>query len=928
MARPGCGHGFIVVVTLGMLLALAGCHRGVQAYIDKANADRLANKLPAAVIELKNALQRDPRSLKARLLFAQTCLDMSDGATAEAQALLAQQNGADDRETARLLAEARLLQGKFDKVIEQTAHLPQAAEPELQASLLAARGTAFAKLGQMDAARAALDEAVKAAPHSVDVLVALAETALIGGDLTAARQHLTEAQQLDPKSFRLVALDGDIAFAARDYAAAEKAYQSWLDAEKWNDVARSDVALAQIAGDHFAPAIENLDKVLLDVPKDPNVNYLRALAAFRAHQFTAAQAYGLAVLGILQSSPPAELIVGAASYAMRQYAMADKYLTPYVAKFPQNMAARKLLASVELARGHPDRAMTTLTPVLDKSTDDAQMLALIGMAAARTGNLTTASDYLKQAAAKAPENAAIRSELGATQVALGKVDAGIEDFQKAIKAHPAELSPRLQLFLTYMRTKEYEQAIRTAEEVQQALPNEPEGYDMLGVAYLAQGDVKNGRDALLKARGIAPGDLNANQNLAKLAIADNKPDEARQYYQSILKADPKTTTIYIALAELEDGLGHVKAAETALQTAVQMNPDDLLAKAALAKFELYKGNFQAALNAALPALQKLPRNPALLEAAGRARLALGRTGDAIANFKTLVEVVPNAAWPRVLLASAFAADGITESAVTQANDALKIEPENVAAKLVLIHAYLATNKLDQARALVAEIKQSAPDDFAVNDADGTVAQAQGRIADAIAAFSNAIRISDNVTDRRRLAALQATAGHPKDAEKTMEAWVVAHPNDLASRKMLGDLYLANHRLTEAETQYAALVKAEPKDADVINNLAWTLSLMDRPKEALAYARQAVTLAPDSANALDTLGMTLLQNGIPAEAATELNKAWQKSPNRADIQLHLAQALAKSGKNSDALDVLRGLLLRSQAFKERDEAQKLLQQLGG
>jgi len=290
--------------------------------------------------------------------------------------------------------------------------------------------------------------------------------------------------------------------------------------------------------------------------------------------------------------------------------------------------------------------------------------------------------------------------------------------------------------------------------------------------------------------------------------------------------------------------------------------------------------------------------------------------------------VPNAAWPRVLLAGAFAADGISASAITQANDALKIEPDNVAAKLVLIHEYLVTNKLDQARALVAEIKQSAPDDFAVNDADGTVAQAQGRIGDAIAAFSNAIRISDNVTDRQRLAALQAAAGRPKDAEKTMETWIATHPNDLASRKMLGDLYLANHRFTEAEAQYAALVKAEPKDADVINNLAWTLSLMDRPKEALAYARQAVALAPDSANALDTLGMTLLQNGIPAEAATELNKAWQKSPNRADIQLHLAQALVKSGKNGDALDVLRGLLLRSQAFKERDEAEKLLQQLGG
>jgi len=919
-----------LIAVVGALLWLAGCggSDGIDKHIDRAREDREVGRLPAALIELRTALQDEPTNLTARLLFAQTFIDMSDGENAEAQILRAKQDGATDVDTARPLAEAELLENKLDDVIKNTSSTPDGAPLDLKVSLLAYRGLALAAVGQVNDARKALSEGLAQDTPSVDLFIALARLAIIDGDDVMARARLEEALAKAPKDWRLVTLHGDIAFAEQKFAEAEQAFQQRIDAQPWNSVARIDLARAQIANDKPKEAQENLDEVLKRYPDNPIVNYLRALASYRAKDYAAAQTFTQKVLALVKEFPPAELIAGAASFALGQNEQANKYLSPYVYRTPKDIQARKLLGSVQLALGHPGQAVETLSPALNQAGDDAQLLAMIGMAAARTGDVASANRYLQQATDIAPQNATIQSELAATQVALGQTDAGIQELEDAIKAHPKDLRPQLQLFLTYLGAKRYDEAYETAKQLQQSLPNDAAGFDIIGVAELAKGNIKQGREELLKAQAIRPGDYNANRNLAKLAIADGKIEAARQYYQNIFNLNPKSTPTYIDLAELEDGLGHVDFAEATLKKAVKANPDDALAHAALAKFELSKDRYQEALAAVLPALEKFPRSMLLLEAAGRARLALGQNGDAISNFKGLTEAMPRVAWTHLLLAEAYSANAMHQAAIDEANEALRLDPKEEAAQLIQARELLAANRLEQAAKVIDELKHAGPTDFATSQLDGLVAQAQGRLEDAIAAFAQAIQIYDNAVDRARLAQAQAMAGHPKDAERTMEVWVTTHGQDIESRRLLGDLYLTNGRFTEAKAEYAELLKISPKNAAVLNNMAWSLAALNRPKEALAYARDAVTVAPDSANNLDTLGVILMQNGIAAEAEASLNKAWQRSPNRTDIEFHLAQALALVGKNADAADVLRGMLMRSQSFKERDEAQKLLQKIGG
>jgi putative PEP-CTERM system TPR-repeat lipoprotein len=390
---------------------------------------------------------------------------------------------------------------------------------------------------------------------------------------------------------------------------------------------------------------------------------------------------------------------------------------------------------------------------------------------------------------------------------------------------------------------------------------------------------------------------------------------------------------YIALAELYARSGRPQEAEGVLLRCINVNPTDPAASVALLQLQLARGEVPQAVAGGHLALKKFPRNPAVLELVGRAELAAGQHDAALATFNELVGIAPDVAQAHTDLAEAYLAKYTPESpqwpAINEATEAVKLAPDDRNAKLVLARALTTHGRFDEASKVVAALKTANnPEDVDVIELEGLVAGGQGRLADAVAAFTRAVTLKDNAVDRRRLADVQMRLGHPDDAGKTLRTWLGAHPEDLQTRRIWADICAKDGRLAEASEQYAELVRREPKNPSVQNNLAWILSRLGQADEALAHARAAVALAPESVDFLDTLGGILLRSGKPAEAVDPLDKAWQKGPDRPAIGFHLSQALAATGKKDEALALLRLLLAAKDPFAERAQAQDLLRQIGG
>jgi len=119
--------------------------------------------------------------------------------------------------------------------------------------------------------------------------------------------------------------------------------------------------------------------------------------------------------------------------------------------------------------------------------------------------------------------------------------------------------------------------------------------------------------------------------------------------------------------------------------------------------------------------------------------------------------------------------------------------------------------------------------------------------------------------------------------------------------LLGDLLYQTNDYAGAEAAYLKALKLDPKNGDVLNNMAWiyirTERKLDKAKELIS---EALTLNPaHRPYYLDTLGVVLLKLGNSAEAIMALQEAVDTLPkDRQDLlteaQEHLADARKTAG----------------------------------
>jgi putative PEP-CTERM system TPR-repeat lipoprotein len=899
-----------------LLLTAAGCDQTKSAgeYIKNARTSRAAGDISTAIADLKNALRQDPKNLPARILLAQFYLDLPDPIGAEALLWRARQDGAPDLIVIKPLAQAELLMGNPQLAVK-TAEPPADAPPELRASLLAIKAEAYIGLGRAQDAQDALDAGLALDPHSVDVLAAMTRYALAAGNLVAAQNRLADALKQDTRNVALLDLQGTVAFAAQDYALSIQAYAALLKAEPWNLNARLGLAGAQIAAGKSEAADANLGSVLKVAPADPRANYLSALIAYRNHDFVTAQARVQRALNAAKNFAPALLLAGASAYGLHQYEQANAFLSQFVYQVPQYAQARKLLAAVQIALGRPADAVKTLAQIVDSSPGDPQLFALIGAASAQTGDFAAADRYLEKALSLQPDSSALRTELGIARVALGRTDAGIQELEEASRQDPADaLRSDVALFIAYFKQKDYDKALGAAERLEQAYPNDATGFDFAGAAHLAKADETAARTELLRARALRPGDAIASRSLAALAIHNGDTAAASQFYGEILAANPRDAAAYVSLAELQDQQGLRSAAIATLKKAIEQNPDAEIVRVSLGQLYLFDHNAQDALGTVEPILVNAAKNAGALEVAGQADLALGNVDAALSAFKTLVAVQPEQSSGHRYLAAAYLAAGKLDLALTEANKSVAADPQDPAAKMILARIHIAAGGADNARLVLAELATQYPNDAFVAELQKSVGLTPNHNRDAI--------------ERTRLALTEARAGHIEMAEAALKEWLETHPEDIAPRQALADIELAAKRLDAARAQYEAVLARDPDNAAAENNLAWILSRTGEVHAALDHAAHAASLAPDKPRVLDTLGVVYLQSLRVPEAMESLSRAAQAAPADPEIQFHLAQALAGAGENVRARSVLRDLLATDRRFDERDQAQTLLQSLGG
>ena len=125
---------------------------------------------------------------------------------------------------------------------------------------------------------------------------------------------------------------------------------------------------------------------------------------------------------------------------------------------------------------------------------------------------------------------------------------------------------------------------------------------------------------------------------------------------------------------------------------------------------------------------------------------------------------------------------------------------------------------------------------------------------------------------------------------------------LPSLLLLGDLLYRTKDYAGAEEAYAKALKLDPKNGDVLNNLAWvylrTGKKLDKARELVS---EALTINPGHRPYyLDTLGVVLLKLGNAAGAVAALQEAVDTLPKDRQDLLAEARGHLEEAKKSEQL----------------------------
>ena len=922
-----------LLLTAGLLMGgLTACSKlqSTESLIGEAREYQSKGDNKAAIIQLKNALQKSPNNGEARYLLGTIYNQTGDVLSAEKELRRALQLGISSGKVLPELANALLVQGKFQQVLDETKQLN---DEQPSATVLALRGNAYLSLNKgRDAkplfekeAKASFEQSLKITPGYPAALIGLSRHSLTQNNIESATEYSEQAVTQHPENIDAWLFKGDLLRVQGKNDAALAAYGQALKLQPDNVPAHINAALLNIGSGKFNEAKTDIDAARKANPKNLMVVYSQALLEFRQEKYAASLESIQQILSVAPEHMPTVLLAGAVQLSLGSMPQAEQHLRKYLENDPANLYARKLLATALMKSDQPQAALTVLAEALHKSQQDVQLLAMIGEAYMKMGDYVKATESFTKASELAPKTAELHTALGLSKLAQGDNERGMSEMELGAKLNTHSPQPGILLAMTQLRLKQYGKALSAAQAIEKEQPDNALAQNLKGAAYLGQQDVAHARASFEKALSLQPGNFAAAVNLAQLDLLDKKPEIAKKRFESILEKDKKNTQIMNALANLALSQGQVKEATSWLEKASKENPDALPPSLQLIAHYLRIGEKQQALTLANKLQGSNSGNPDLLDMLAQAQFANGDKAAALETYSKLAASKPDSAPAQLRIATVHVAMQNLPAAAAALHKALSLQPDYLEAQLFLASLESSRGNTDQALAIARQLQKKDRKSAVGYELEGNLQMQQKKYALAANAFEQAMETSPNGTLMVKLHAALKQTDKAQTADFRLTRWLKDHPGDVPTRMYQASLNMDEKQYQAAAEQYLDILRQAPNYVPALNNLAWLYQLEKNPR-ALEYAEKAVNIAPENPATLDTLGWILVEQGNTARGLPLLKKAVALAPLATEIHYHLALGLMKSGDKTQARKEFEQVLTTGKDFSKAEEVRELLKHL--
>jgi len=899
------------ILSLLVVVYLSGCSlfsEDPNRIVNKAKDLMESNKVYESIIESKKALQINPKLAKARWTLGEAYLKLNNGSSALKELKAAKELGFSNSDLDIDILEATFLSGKYADVLNQIG--TDYDEHTINERLRIIQGNANYMLKNYDDAKISFESALKMNQKSIPARLGLAENALVNKKDDEVQSLINESSGIDPDNLELLLFQGKYAISKNNYNEAENIYKKVINIADYKLQARLGLAQALLAQNKTDEALKQIGSIEQRYPDHPIVKYFRAYIAFRAGEKSKAEDYLRSILKTLPNNGISLLLLSNILYSEGQVEQSIEYLNRFISQFPDHLPAIKMLAYIQMQQKQYGEAITTLENGRGIANNDPQLLAMLGSAYIRHGEQEKGEQLLEAAIQLNPDSAGIRTELAITHLATGETKDAINEIKSIIKLDQNFMQGDVLLILAYMKDKNYDLAIKSAQEFIAKDPDKPMPHNLLGAAYSAKGNQEEALSEFETALQKKPDYIPALANIGRVKAQEGKLDEAREFYNRILAIEKGNIQAMLNLASIESQQGHVDKMYDLLQEARISNPEALAPRILLGRYLRATGNREELLSVMQEAAKLNPNQPEAQLLLAQAYRLNGNHNEALAILRKLNESYPDSV--DILFEKGLDEYEIGDKYSLQdtLGRILKLKPDHYQALVISINLALSERKYDLAKTSLDKIKKAYPENTNIKMLEGDISLSEGDKDKAIGYYESALKENKDRAGITRLANAYYENNDLKKATALLEGWLNENPNDTVVKLQLAFM-LQDHDTDRAIALYQEL-----------NNLAWTYMSIDLT-QAFTLVSKANKLNPNQPEIMDTLGWILVKQDKVEPGISYIESAVSKAPDSPDIRYHLAAALAKSGQKDRAISELQGILNKYKAFPSRNEAQQLL-----
>jgi tetratricopeptide (TPR) repeat protein len=580
-----------------------------------------------------------------------------------------------------------------------------------------------------------------------------------------ALAELNNAIQLDPKRVESYLSLARFYAVINDPAKAEETFKQAVAINNNSALAHTAYGSYLMQLNRLPDAERELAKAVEVDPSDRNARFVLA-SFYLVNKQTDKAEESYKALAALDTKPESQAVLADFYVSVNRLDDAVRIYQDILAKAPEYTQGRYRLGEIMLMRGDTQGANTQIDYVLQKDSKDRQALLLRARVRANSGQSAgtqAAIEDLKEVLKQEPNSKPGLYFMAQANFNLGMLDQARVFAGDLERAYPDYLPAKLiqaQIALAGARAPGDSKAPLTLasqllDRLDKLAPDQETSAQMIseirartyivkGTAEAQLGNISAARQDLNKAGEIAPRNTDVYNNLAGLAIVENKPDEAVGLYEKALAISSTDFNALNGLVNFYTRRNEPGKAHARLDEVISRYPNHAPLHYLKAHVYGVERNQQGAESELRKTLELDPNYVQAYSSLGALFINTKQEDRAIAEFKKITEIRPENSTAYTLIGILYDSRKDYDTAADNYRKALEKDQNAVIAanNLAWLYAVYDKGNLDEAVRLAQGAVQKNPNVPGFMDTLGWVYYKKGLYAVAVEQLQKAVSLDE------------------------------------------------------------------------------------------------------------------------------------------------------------------------------------------